>query len=138
MAREYPAKGGMLREEAALPRRGTAKVRDDGQKSSIRRMHRDESAHQDKVLYPSQGVSVNSAFTYRKTCVYPGRSVTMSTNGLTEPQGEVITWRKSAEGIIAGGNEPSLPNREKYTRRSHPGKGPNGDPSRKAWVNDND
>ena len=75
----------MLREEAALPRQGTAKVRGDEQKSSMRRTHRDESAHQDEVLYPSQGVSVNSAFTYRKTCVYPGRAVTMSIKGLTEP-----------------------------------------------------
>ena len=85
MARAYPARSGMLREEAALPRQGTAKVRGDEQKSSMRRTHRDESAHQDEVLYPSQGVSVNSAFTYRKTCVYPGRAVTMSIKGLTEP-----------------------------------------------------
>ena len=42
----------MLREEAALLKQGTAKVRSDVQKSSIRRTHRDESAQQDKVLYP--------------------------------------------------------------------------------------
>ncbi len=85
MATGYPARSGMLRKEAALPRRGTAKVRDDEQKPSMRRTRRDEPAPQGKVLYPSQGVSVNSAFVYRKTCVYPGRSATMSTNGLTEP-----------------------------------------------------
>ena len=33
----------------------------------------------------------------------------MSANGLTEPQGEAIPWQKSAEGIVAGGNEPGLP-----------------------------
>ena len=32
---------------------GTAKVRDDVQESGMRRAHRDESAQQDKVLYPS-------------------------------------------------------------------------------------
>ena len=33
----------------------------------------------------------------------------MSGNGLTEPQGEATAWQKSAEGIVAGGNEPGLP-----------------------------
>jgi hypothetical protein len=70
----------VLRKEAALPRQGTAKVRDDEQKSSMRRAHWDEPAPQGEVLYPSQGVSVNSAFVYRKACVYPGRSATMSVN----------------------------------------------------------
>jgi hypothetical protein len=65
----------VLRKEAALPRQGTAKVRDDEQKPSMRRTHRDEPAPQGKVLYPSQGVSVNSAFVYRKACVYPGKSL---------------------------------------------------------------
>jgi len=32
-----------------------------------------------------------------------------------------ITWQKSAEGIVAGGNEPQR-------RRTHPGEGPNGIP----------
>ena len=41
----------MLREEVARLT-GTAKVRDDEQESGIRRMRRDESAQQDKVLYP--------------------------------------------------------------------------------------
>ncbi len=50
----------------------------------------------------------------------------MSVNGLTEPQGEATTWQKSAEGIVVGGNEPGLPNREKYTRRTHPDEGSNG------------
>ena len=53
----------MFREEAARLT-GTAKVRDDEQESGIRRMRWDESAQQDKVLYPLQGVSVNPAFTY--------------------------------------------------------------------------
>ena len=76
----------MLREEAALLRQGTAKVRGDVQKLSIRRTHRDESAQQDKVLYPLQGVSVNSAFTYRKTCVYPGRSLIAALKALRARQ----------------------------------------------------
>ncbi len=54
----------VFREEAARPRQGTAKVRDDAQESSMRRARRDESAPQDEVPYPSQGVSVDSAFTY--------------------------------------------------------------------------
>ena len=58
--------------------------------------------------------------------VHPGRSAALSGDGLTESQGEAITWQKSAEGIVDGGNEPGLPNREKYTRRSHPDEGPNG------------
>lgn len=41
----------MLGEEAAR-KSGTAKVRDDEQESGIRRMRRDESAQQDKVLHP--------------------------------------------------------------------------------------
>ena len=41
----------MLREEAAR-KSGSAKVRDDEQESGIRRMRRDESAQQDKVLHP--------------------------------------------------------------------------------------
>ncbi len=56
----------------------------------------------------------------------------MSFDGLTEPQGEAITWQKSAEGIVVGGNEPGLPIREKYTRRSHPDEGPNG--TRTEWY----
>ena len=40
MATGYPARSGMLRKEAALPRRGTAKVRDDES-----RLWRDASAH---------------------------------------------------------------------------------------------
>ncbi|RAM03322.1 hypothetical protein DO021_03260 [Desulfobacter hydrogenophilus] len=75
----------MFREEAALLRQGIVKVRDDEQGPSIRRIYRDESAPQDEVLYPSQGVSVNSAFVYRKTCVYLGRSAAISIKGLTEP-----------------------------------------------------
>jgi hypothetical protein len=34
--------------------------------------------------------------------------------------------QKSAEGIIAGENEPWLPKREMQPRRIHPGEGPNG------------
>ena len=41
--------------------------------------------------------------------VHPGRSATMSGNGLTEPQGDVTVWQKSAEGIVVGENEPGLP-----------------------------
>ena len=44
-----------------------------------------------------------------KMRVHPGRSAVLSGNGLTEPQGEAITWQKSAEGIVVGGNEPGLP-----------------------------
>ena len=43
----------MLRKAVALFRQGAAKVRGDEQESSIRRARRDESAQQDKVLYPS-------------------------------------------------------------------------------------
>ena len=54
----------VLLKEAVLPRQGTTKVRDDVQESSMRRTYRDEPAQQGKVLYPLQGMSVNSAFTY--------------------------------------------------------------------------
>ena len=64
----------VLRKKAALPMQDTAKVRGDGQKPSMRRTCRDEPATQGKVLYSLQGMSVNPAFTYRKACVYPGRS----------------------------------------------------------------
>ncbi|VTR66279.1 hypothetical protein DESC_780244 [Desulfosarcina cetonica] len=43
-----------------------------------------------------------------KMRVHPGRSAVLSESGLTEPQGEAITWQKSAEGIVVGGNEPGL------------------------------
>ncbi len=44
----------MLLEEAAGKKKsGTTKVRGDEQESGIRRMRWDESAQQDKVLYPS-------------------------------------------------------------------------------------
>ena len=99
----------MFREEAALLRQGIAKVRDDAQESSIRRTRRDESAPQDKVLYPSQDVSVNSAFTHRKTCVYPGRSPVCRIVRLRTGQSVLTAQEKSAEGIVAGGNEPGLP-----------------------------
>lgn len=36
----------------AAQKLGTANVRDDEQESGIRRIRRDESAQQDKVLYP--------------------------------------------------------------------------------------
>ena len=42
----------VLRKEVALLRRGAAKVRDDVQESGMRRTHRDEPAHQGKILYP--------------------------------------------------------------------------------------
>jgi hypothetical protein len=40
----------LLKEAARIS--GTAKVRDDEQKSGKRRMRRDESAQQDKILHP--------------------------------------------------------------------------------------
>ena len=46
----------------------------------------------------------------------------MSGNGLTEPQGDVTVWQKSAEGIVVGGNEP----RWNHARRPHPDEGLNG------------
>ena len=93
----------VLRKEAALPRQGTAKVRDDVQKSDVRRTYRDEPAQQDKVLYPLQGMSVNPAFTYRKTHVYPGRSPMCQRLRVGQPA--LTAWKKSADGIVVGGNE---------------------------------
>ncbi len=69
MATEYPARSGMLRKEAALPRQGTAKVWDDEQKPSIRRTHRDESAPQGKVLYP-YCTSICIYIDIAKVCIY--------------------------------------------------------------------
>ena len=77
-------------------------------KNRVRRVWWDEPATQGKVLYPSQAKHVYSASMCGKMRVHPGRSATMSFDGLTEPQGEAITWQKSAEGIVVGGNEPGL------------------------------
>ena len=49
MATGFPVTG--LWEEAVLLSQDNAKVRGDGQKSSIRRAYRDEPAQQGKVLY---------------------------------------------------------------------------------------
>jgi len=46
--------------------------------------------------------------------------------GLILPQGETIIRQKSAEGIVAGGNEPHS------VGRSHPDEGPNG--ARTEWY----
>ena len=46
--------------------------------------------------------------------------------GLRREQSRPTAVRKSAEGIVVGGNERGLPIREKYTRWAHPDKGPNG------------
>ena len=47
-------------------------------------------------------------------------------------QPALTAWEKSAEGILAGGNEP------RRAGRTHPGEGPNGAPDRRDRVNDND
>ncbi len=48
--------GGGTSEGNRLAAAGTARVRDNVQESSMRRIYRDEPARQDKVLYPLQSM----------------------------------------------------------------------------------
>lgn len=122
----------MFRKEAALLRRGTAKVRGDVQKSSMRRTHRDESAQQDKVLYPSlRCVRKLGTYVLKDMCLprevshVPFEKSRATEFWLRVGQPALTAWEKSADGIVAGGNEPH------NVGRTHPGEGLNG--ARTKW-----
>ena len=59
-------------------------------------------------------------------------SVACEANWLGKEQSIPTAWEKSAEGILAGGNEPHS------VGRSHPGEGLNGARPVVGRVNDND
>ena len=119
MATGYPAT--VPGKEAALPRQGTANARGDEQEpSQAGLVGRACTTRQSPLSILSQtrkpGARVRKdACSPREIC----RDVHQRTDRTVRG---AITWQKSAEDIVVGGNEP------RWNRRgwSHPDEGPNG------------